>query len=159
MDIRVKNMTKEKKDDKQIKEQKTVKATATADFVRSVGRRKSAVAQTRLFPKGKRKIEINKKDYKEYFPYFELNEKITAPLKAVGKRNDFGFSIKVRGGGKLGQAEACQLGIARCLVKFNEDDYKKTLRANNFLTRDSRKKERKKPGLKKARLAPQWSKR
>lgn len=131
----------------------------TDKFIRAVGRRKSAVAQTRLYPKGKGKIEINQKDYKEYFPYFELNQKITAPLKAVGKRNDFSFTIKVKGGGKLGQAEACQLGIARCIVKFNEKDYKKTLRAHGFLTRDSRIKERKKPGLKKARRAPQWQKR
>lgn len=142
----------------QPKEKKIVKPV-TVDFIRAIGRRKSAVAQVRLHPKGKGKVEINKKDYKEYFPYFELNQKITAPLKAVGKRNDFDFTIKVRGGGKLGQAEACQLGIARALVKFNEEDYKKTLRANKFLTRDARVKERKKPGLKKARRAPQWSKR
>ena len=151
-------MPQKKSDNKKTEEQKTVKTT-TGDFVRAVGRRKSAVARVRLYPKGKGKIEINSKDYKEYFPYFELNQKITAPLKAVGKRNDFGFTIKVKGGGLLGQAEACRLGIARCSVKFNQEDYKKTLRANGFLTRDSRKKERKKPGLKKARRAPQWSKR
>ena len=143
----------------QTKEQKTVKPNATADFVRAVGRRKSAVAQVRLYLKGKGKIEINQKDYKEYFPYFELNQKITAPLKAVGKRNNFDYTIKVKGGGALGQAEACCLGIARTLVKFNEEDYTKTLRAKGFLTRDPRIKERKKPGLKKARRAPQWQKR
>lgn len=152
-------MSQEKNDNKNRKEQETVKTTITADFIRAVGRRKSAVARVRLHPNGKGKIEINNKDYKEYFPYFELNQKITASLKAVGKRNDFGFTIKVKGGGKLGQAEACQLGIARALVKFNEEDYKKILRANKLLTRDARIKERKKPGLKKARRAPQWSKR
>lgn len=129
------------------------------EFVRAVGRRKSAVARVRLYPKGKGKIQINDKDFKQYFSYFELNQKITAPLKVVGKMQDFDFTIKVKGGGQLGQAQAVCHGIARALVKFNQDDYKKILRANGFLTRDPRVKERKKPGLKKARRAPQWSKR
>ncbi len=138
-------------------EKKSVKETE--NFIRAVGRGKRAVARVRLYPKGKGNLEVNKMDYKKYFSYFELNQKLTAPLKLVGKRNAFDFTIKVKGGGRSGQAEACRLGIARALVKFNQDDYKKVFRAAGFLTRDSRVKERKKPGLKKARRAPQWSKR
>jgi len=128
-------------------------------FIRVVGRRKNAVARVRLMPKGKGKIEINGQDYKKYFPYFELNQKIIAPLVLVGKEKAFDFSIKVVGGGKSGQAEACRHGISRALIAFNEDDYKIVLKKEGYLTRDPRSKERKKPGLKRARRAPQWSKR
>jgi len=141
---------------------KTIKKPVTkktADFVRAIGRRKKSTAQVRLFPKGKGKIEINGKEYKEYFPYFEYNSKVTDPLNLVSKRNDFDFTIKVRGGGKLGQAEACRHGISRALINFNEGDYRVQLKKEGYLTRDPRSKERKKPGLKKARKAPQWSKR
>ena len=148
-------MTDTKKDNKT----KTTPKSKEADFVRAVGRRKTSAARVRMYPKGSGKITINDKDYKEYFAYFELNQKVIKPLEAVGKRNDFDFSIKVLGGGQIGQSEACSLGIARCLVKFNEEDYKSILRAQGLLTRDPRAKERKKPGLKKARRAPQWSKR
>ena len=140
--------------DKQVK--KTTKKKE--DFTRSVGRRKSAVARVRLMPKGKGKIEVNGKEYKEYFPTFQLMQKVMAPLETVGKVDAFDFSIKVIGGGPIGQADAVKLGIARALVEFNEE-YKTTLRAAGLLTRDSRIKERKKPGLKKARRAPQFSKR
>lgn len=128
-------------------------------FTSAVGRRKSSVARVRLFTKGKGKIEVNGKDYKEFFPYFELNQKVSGPLTAVGKEKDFDFSIKVQGGGPIGQADACRHGIARALVVFNEEDYRAPLKAAGFLTRDPRQKERKKPGLKKARRGPQWSKR
>ena len=140
----------------------TTKKTPSAkkeDFVRAVGRRKTAVARVRLFTKGKGNIEINSKDYTEYFPSPELNKKITKPLEVVGKEKDFDFTIKVVGGGSLGQAEACRHGITRALVAFNEEDYRVSLKKAGFLTRDPRAKERKKPGLKKARRAPQWSKR
>ena len=127
------------------------------DFIRSVGRRKTASARVRLFTSGKGKIEVNGKDYKEYFST-DLHSKVTKALDVTGKEKDFDFTIKVAGGGKLGQAEACRHGIARALLKFNED-YKAVLKAEGLLTRDPRKKERKKPGLKKARRAPQFSKR
>jgi small subunit ribosomal protein S9 len=146
------------------KKEKTIKTTKkpvtkkTVEFIRAVGRRKTATARVRLFPNGKGKIEINAKDYKDYFPYFEHNSKITNPLKVVSKRNDFDFTLKVVGGGLVSQADACQHGIARAIVKFNEE-YKTQLKKEGLLTRDSRKKERKKPGLRKARRAPQWSKR
>ncbi len=131
----------------------------TVDFIRAVGRRKTSSARVRLYPKGKGKIEINSRELTNYFPHPLLKQKVVAPLVAVGKEKDFDFTIKIVGGGPMGQADACAHGIARALVKFNEEDYKVILRKSGFLTRDPRQKERKKPGLKKARRAPQWSKR
>lgn len=126
------------------------------DFTRSLGRRKRAAARVRLFPSGSGKIEVNDKDYASYFGVFK--EKVVEPLKVVGKRTDFDFTVKVQGGGISGQAEAVSLGIARALIRFNEE-YKIMLRKSGLLTRDPREKERKKFGLKRARHAPQWSKR
>ena len=128
------------------------------DFIRAVGRRKEASARVRLHPSGKGKIEINGQEYKKYFPTDMLQSKVFQPLEVTGKEKDFDFTIKVEGGGKQGQAEACRLGIARSMEKFNED-YRTILKSHGLLTRDSREKERKKPGLKKARRSPQWSKR
>ena len=127
------------------------------DTMRSVGRRKRASARVRLSP-GEGKITINGKDFKVYFPYFEWQNIIMAPLTAVGKDKTFDVSAKIVGGGQKGQAISVQLGIARALVKWNED-LKKSLKTQGYLTRDARIKERKKFGLKKARRAPQWSKR
>lgn len=125
--------------------------------IRAVGRRKRASARVRV-DKGSGVIVVNGKKMQEYFPYFEQQEVVMAPLKALAKDKDLDFSVKVAGGGSKGQAIAVQLGIARALLKWNED-FKKTLKSLGFLTRDPRIKERKKPGLKKARRAPQWSKR
>lgn len=127
------------------------------DQTRSVGRRKTASARVRV-EKGSGVITVNGKKMTEYFPYFEQQEIIVAPLKALGKEKDLDFSVKVAGGGNKGQAVAVQLGIARTLMLWNED-FAKTLKSLGFLTRDARVKERKKPGLKRARRAPQWSKR
>lgn len=124
---------------------------------RAVGRRKAAAARVKV-EKGSGKILVNGKPLDQYFNHFELREAVVAPLKALGKEKDLDFSVKVAGGGKKGQSVAVQLGIARALVVWNED-FKKTLKTLGFLTRDARVKERKKPGLKKARRAPQWSKR
>jgi len=125
--------------------------------IRAVGRRKTAAARVRLTP-GKGEIVINGKPFAEYFPFFEWQEIIKAPLKAVGKEKTFDVSVKVNGGGLKGQATSVQHGIARALVLWNEE-LRKTLKTQGYLTRDARVKERKKPGLKKARRAPQWSKR
>lgn len=133
------------------------KISGKTDSLRAVGRRKSASARVRL-TKGKGAMVINGKSLQEYFPYFEWQEIIEAPLKAVAEDKNLDISVKVQGGGKKGQAVAVQHGIARALVVYNED-YKKTLKSTGYLTRDARVKERKKPGLKKARRAPQWSKR
>lgn len=128
------------------------------DFIRSVGRRKCAVAQVRLFEKGKGNIVVNDMPVKEYFEYYEWIDIIDAPLKESALDGKVDLSVKVNGGGKKSQAEAVRLGIARSIVKIDEA-HKKALRARGFMTRDSRVKERKKPGLKRARRAPQWSKR
>lgn len=135
----------------------TTKLNQKNTITRSVGRRKSASARVRV-DKGTGKITVNGKSLAEYFPYFELQEIVLAPLKALAKENDLDFSVKIAGGGKKGQAVAVQLGIARALVKWN-DEFHKTLKTLGFLKRDARVKERKKFGLKKARRAPQWSKR
>ena len=127
-------------------------------YLYAVGRRKKAVARTRLFKKGTGKITVNEKEYDKYFPSMPLNQLIIQPLKATGKLKEFDFSIKVAGGGPVGQAEAVRHGIARALVVFDKD-LRSALKPHNFLKRDPRRKERKKPGLKRARRAPQFSKR
>lgn len=123
----------------------------------SVGRRKRASARARL-EVGAGQITVNGRSYNEYFPSFEQQNIVTAPLSAVGRDKNYNISIKVLGGGKRGQAEAVRLAIARALVKWDEE-LRKALKSQGFLTRDARIKERKKFGLKKARRAPQWSKR
>ncbi len=133
------------------------KEKVAVESMRSVGRRKTAAARVRLTP-GTGKIIVNGKDFKVYFPYFEWQNIIMAPLTAVGKEKTFDISVKIVGGGQKGQAVAVQLGIARALVVWN-NELKKSLKTQGYLTRDARVKERKKPGLKRARRAPQWSKR
>ncbi|MEA2098039.1 MAG: 30S ribosomal protein S9 [Patescibacteria group bacterium] len=129
-------------------------------YIYATGRRKSAVAKVRLYQNVKKdKISVNDKDYKKYFSDNSvLIKKVYSPIKLLGLEDKFDISVKVSGGGINGQAEAIRLGIARTLLILDEE-YKKELRASGFLTRDPRKVERKKPGLKKARRAPQWKKR
>lgn len=133
------------------------KITKKTDEFRAVGRRKEASARVKI-DKGGGKITVNGQPLNAYFSHFELQETVMAPLKALAKEKDMDISVKVRGGGKKGQSVAVQHGIARALLLWNEE-FKKTLKAHGFLTRDARVKERKKFGLKKARRAPQWSKR
>ncbi|HWQ59701.1 MAG TPA: 30S ribosomal protein S9 [Candidatus Fimivivens sp.] len=141
------------------KEKKPAKAKASAGtYLYAVGRRKTAVAQVRLYPdKGNDKHVVNRKDYTTYFPV-ALQPILVAPLSALGLSGDFVVSATVKGGGVNAQAEAIRLGVARALLKHDEA-LRLPLRAEGFLTRDSRSVERKKPGLKKARRSPQWSKR
>ncbi|MBI2645330.1 30S ribosomal protein S9 [Candidatus Uhrbacteria bacterium] len=127
------------------------------EIIRTVGRRKSAIARVRLTP-GKGTITVNDKDFTTYFPYFEFWKEIESPLVLTDTRTAVDISIRVYGGGVRGQAEAVRHGIAQGLVKMNPE-WKKTLRSEGFITRDPRVKERKKPGLKRARRAPQFSKR
>jgi len=127
-------------------------------YLYAVGRRKKSVARVRLFKKGKGKILINEKETDKYFPTSELRKIVQQPLEAIGKLKEFNFSIKVAGGGIHGQAEACRHGIARALLVFDKD-LRPTLKPLGYLRRDPRRKERKKPGLKRARRAPQWAKR
>ena len=133
------------------------KITKQPDVYRSIGRRKGAAARVKV-DKGAGAITVNGVAYTQYFPYFEWQQIVSAPLKALSKEKDLDISVRVVGGGKKGQATAVQHGIARALILWNED-FKKTLKSLGFLTRDARVKERKKFGLKKARRAPQWAKR
>lgn len=128
-------------------------------YFEGLGRRKTAIARVRFFPKGTKagEIVVNGMDYKSYFPVSRLQKSVLAPLKAH-QIGDASIEVKVRGGGDMAQSEAVTLGLARALIKFNPD-LKKELRAFGHLTRDPRMVERKKPGLKKARRAPQWKKR
>jgi small subunit ribosomal protein S9 len=133
------------------------KIAQQTDVTRALGRRKSASARVRI-DRGNGKITVNGKALNEYFTHFIDQENVIAALKAVGKEKDLDVSVKVQGGGMKGQVVAVRHGIARALVVWNED-FKTALKTIGFLTRDPRVKERKKPGLKKARRAPQWSKR
>ena len=130
----------------------------------ATGRRKSSVAQVRMVP-GTGKITVNGKDVNEYMPFPTLVMDLKQPLVATNNEKTFDITITVKGGGFSGQTGAIRLGITRALLSFdagnesNEDSYRKTLKAAGFVTRDPRVKERKKYGLKKARRAPQFSKR
>lgn len=129
------------------------------EYIPATGKRKRAIARVRIIKDNARgiKITVNDKDYKEYLPYFQWQELILKPLNLVG-RDNITISIRVAGGGIKGQVDAIRHGISKALLKTDEE-LRTTLRKNGLLTRDSRIKERKKPGLRKARRAPQWSKR
>ena len=128
------------------------------------GRRKSSIAQVRMVP-GSGKITVNGRDVREFFPYETNVMDLKQPLVATNNENTFDIEVKVNGGGFTGATGAIRLGIARALLEYdapnegNEDSYRKILKRAGFITRDSRVKERKKPGLKAARRAPQFSKR
>jgi small subunit ribosomal protein S9 len=157
----------------QKKEKKTVVAKTKTEikekpakkiekYIETIGRRKRSIARIRILPKDKEGFNffINKKTPEKYFPEEDLRKAIFAPIEKssskILKTNK--IDILVKGGGKRGQAEAISLGIARALLK-NDKNLKTLLKSHKFLTRDPRKKERKKFGLKKARKAPQWQKR
>ena len=128
------------------------------------GRRKSSIAQVRM-TSGKGSITVNGRDVREFFPYETNVMDLMQPLVATGNENTFDIVVKVNGGGFTGQTGAIRLGITRALLEFdapnegNEGCYRAILKKAGFVTRDSRAKERKKPGLKAARRAPQFSKR
>lgn len=124
---------------------------------RGTGRRKTSVAQVRLV-QGEGKIVINDRDIAEYFDYETLRNVAKAPLTATGLEGSFDVLVKVVGGGFTGQAGAIRQGIARALLEVDES-LRPALKKEGFLTRDPRMKERRKYGLKKARKAPQFSKR
>ena len=121
------------------------------------GRRKSSIARVRLI-EGKGTITINGKNIDEYLGTDTLKVIVRQPLTATNTLDKYDVICKVQGGGFTGQAGAIRLGIARALLEANSE-YRPTLKSAGYLTRDSRKKERKKYGLKKARKAPQFSKR
>lgn len=131
--------------------------TKAKNYYPGVGRRKQSVATVRL-TNGKGNITINEVSAEKYFNNPTYSNAILAPLVLLGKEKSVDISARVNGGGLTGQAEAIRLGIARAIVGMSED-YRVSLRKEGLLTRDARVKERKKPGLRKARKAPQFSKR
>lgn len=132
-------------------------------YFSGVGRRKTSTAQVRLYPQKKSEettleMAINGMDYKRYFPLKKLQEIVISPINLLHLQNRFKITCIVSGGGVPSVAGAIRLGISRALIEANPI-FKKPLKRIGYLTRDARKKERKKPGLKKARRAPQWQKR
>jgi small subunit ribosomal protein S9 len=129
----------------------------TGEFAQTVGRRKEAVVRVRLVP-GNGKFTLNGKSLEEYFPNKVHQQLIREPLVTVEKPETFDIRANLSGGGVSGQAGALRLAIARALIELDSED-RPALKKAGFLTRDPRVKERKKYGLKKARKAPQYSKR
>jgi len=135
-------------------------------YLEAVGRRKESVARVRLFtkkssdvfPEDKGLILVNQKSYQDYFKDPFLQNTVESPLRKLKSLDRFRGSVLVKGGGLTGQAEASRLGISRALILFDVN-YRKKLKKFGYLTQDSRIKERRKYGLKKARKAPQWAKR
>jgi small subunit ribosomal protein S9 len=123
----------------------------------STGRRKEAIARVRLVP-GSGEFQINGRALDEYFPTRVHRMVAQAPLRSIGRDKDYDVVATIRGGGVNGQAGALRLGIARALIEL-DTELRPQLKADGFLTRDAREKERRKYGLKKARKAPQYSKR
>ncbi len=144
--------TKKNKTEKVIKEK-----TIPSKYIQAIGRRKEAIAIVRL-SKDKPQIIVNNKNLNDYFPVESLQNKILEPFSKAKIENKFLITVKVKGGGITGQAEAIRLAISRALVKL-DNSLKPTLKKYKLLTRDSRAVERKKYGLKKARKRPQWAKR
>ncbi len=130
----------------------------TKKYIETIGRRKTATARVRLSSASKNSFSINDKELASYFPTTALQKIVTDPFTTLDGKAHYAVSVKVMGGGINAQAEAVRHGIARGLVKENEED-KTKLKHAGFLKRDPRAKERRKFGLKKARKAPQWSKR
>jgi small subunit ribosomal protein S9 len=122
------------------------------------GRRKEAIARVKLMPGGGGAIIVNGVSYDEVFPRIEQRQTVARPLVVTNNMDKFNAVVKVTGGGVTGQSGAVCHGIARALLKADES-FRPTLRQYGLLTRDSRVKERKKPGLKRARKAPQYTKR
>jgi small subunit ribosomal protein S9 len=123
----------------------------------ATGKRKGSVAKVRLVP-GKGDIKVNTRDFNEYFKREAIKMMIIEPLQLTGTENAYDVIASINGGGLSGQAGALRHGISRALLDVN-DEYRSILKKAGFLTRDSRIKERKKYGLKKARKKPQFSKR
>ena len=134
------------------------KILAGGRYLEAVGRRKTSIARVRLFANKTTTISVNEKPLAKYFPTKELQDIAIESLKELKLSEHFAISVKVKGGGSHSQAEAIRHGLARTLVAYDVDS-RKILKPAGFLKRDPRAKERRKFGLKKARKAPQWSKR
>lgn len=129
-----------------------------AQYYEGIGRRKTATARVRLFPGGTGSLMINDKDGSDYIRRFGDVEILLEPLAVVGQLKNYDITVHVNGGGLTGQRDAILLGLARALILV-DPELKPQLKARKFLTRDARAKERKKPGLKRARKAPTYTKR
>lgn len=140
------------------KKSTTEKTADKREYIYAKGGRKTSTAQARLYLNAKGVFTVNDRPYNEYFPTEDLQRIFLSPLKVASREKTVDLSMKVHGGGVHSQAEACRHGIARALVKVDEE-LRGTLKAEGFLMRDPRVKERKKPGLRRARRSPQWSKR
>lgn len=127
------------------------------EYIETIGRRKSATARIRIYP-GSGEIIVNDLPANTYFGRALDQMILRQPLTLTGTESAYNISVKVKGGGDGGQAAAVQLGIARALCE-SDPNFRSALKAAGFLTRDARVKERKKPGLKRARKAPQYTKR
>jgi len=143
----IKKETKKPAEDKKFKK-----------YFEAVGRRKTSIARVRLFPQGEKTIIINTKPLEKYFPIFEMQQIVLSPFQKMDILGQFGVSVLVKGGGIHSQSEAVRHGISNALILFNPE-FRRTLKSTGYLTRDSRMRERKKFGLKRARRAPQWAKR
>ncbi|PIR53109.1 30S ribosomal protein S9 [Candidatus Peregrinibacteria bacterium CG10_big_fil_rev_8_21_14_0_10_49_10] len=132
-------------------------ANTTRQYFYSVGKRKSAIARVKLYADGKGGVEVNGKKTGDYFSGVQV-ENAVAPLALVGKKNEFDVDVQVFGGGKSAQSDAMRHGVSRALLLF-DPQLRSQLKHEGFLRRDARIKERKKPGLRRARRAPQFSKR
>jgi len=132
-------------------------AKSSKIYIEAVGRRKTSVARVRLFPKGEG-ITVNERPYKTYFPTEEMQKIAEDAFRKTRPETRFMVSARIMGGGIHAQAEALRHGISRALTKF-DGELRDKLKKAGFLRRDSRMKERRKFGLKKARRAPQWAKR
>lgn len=130
----------------------------SAQYYEGIGRRKEASARVRLFPGGTGNLLINDKEGHDYLPRFGDIEALLQPLRIIGQEKSYNITIHVNGGGISGQRDAIRLGIARALLKI-DPELRSQLKTENLLTRDARVKERKKPGLKRARKAPTYTKR
>ena len=133
-------------------------AKKDTQYISAIGRRKNASAQVRITPDSKMTYTINEKGLDEYFTISELRKTVQSPITLTERKDDFDISVIVTGGGISAQADAIRHGISRCLIKYNED-LRGELKSAGYLKRDPRRKERKKPGLRKARKRPAWSKR
>ncbi len=127
-------------------------------YYEGIGRRKEASARVRLHPGGTGSIQINDKEGTDFLPRAGDIEAVIAPMRVAGVESAYNVTVHVKGGGVTGQTSAIQLGVARALLKV-DPELKSQLRHAGYLTRDARVKERKKPGLKRARKAPTYTKR
>ncbi len=129
-----------------------------SQYYEGIGRRKAASARVRLFPGGTGNLVINDKEGHDYLPRAGDVDILLEPLRVVGQDGTYDITVHVKGGGISGQRDAILLGISRALLKI-DPDLRPQLKTHDFLTRDARVKERKKPGLKRARKAPTYTKR